>query len=128
MPTSVRLDRDTEALLARLAQTRKETKSAVLRAALLRLADDGAGQGGEGPTPLFPASWVLLVEGPRTSLGITSGPFGRCSFDRRARDGRYLDRPLVAILHRNDRDHVRCVEAFEGPAGTLADHLLLNTC
>ena len=52
MPTSVRLDRDTEALLARLAHSRKETKSAVLRAALLRLAD-GAGQGREGPYALI---------------------------------------------------------------------------
>ena len=92
MPTSVRLDSETEALLARLAHSRKETKSAVLRAALLRLADDGAGQGGKGPHALFPTWWVLPVEGPRTSLGITSRPFGRCSFDRRTRDGRYLDR------------------------------------
>lgn len=53
MPTGVRLDSDTEALSARLAHSRKETKSAVLRAALLRLADDAAEPGGEGPHALI---------------------------------------------------------------------------
>lgn len=65
MPTGVRLDSDTEALLARLAHSRKETKSAVLRAALLRLADDGAGQGGEGPHALISDLVGIARGGPQ---------------------------------------------------------------
>jgi predicted DNA-binding protein len=40
MPTSVRLDPETEALLDQLAQTRRRTKSDILREALRRLAQD----------------------------------------------------------------------------------------
>lgn len=40
MPTSVRLDPETEALLNRLAQTHRRTKSDILREALRRLAQD----------------------------------------------------------------------------------------
>jgi predicted transcriptional regulator len=40
MPTSVRLDPETEALLDQLAQTRHRTKSDILREALRRLAQD----------------------------------------------------------------------------------------
>lgn len=39
MPTSVRLDTETEALLRRLARTSGRTKSDVLREALVRLAE-----------------------------------------------------------------------------------------
>jgi hypothetical protein len=53
-------------LLARLAQSRKETKSAVLRAALLRLADDGAaGQGREGPHALISDLVGIARGGPQ---------------------------------------------------------------
>ncbi len=38
MPTSVRLDPETESLLNRLARTRQQTKSDILREALHRLA------------------------------------------------------------------------------------------
>jgi len=65
MPISVRLDSETEALLARLAHNRKETKSAVLRAALLRLADDDAGQGGEGPYALISDLVGIARGGPQ---------------------------------------------------------------
>ena len=40
MPTSVRLDRETEALLHRLARTSGRTKSDILREALVRLAKE----------------------------------------------------------------------------------------
>ena len=40
MPTSVRLDPETEALLERLAQTYRRTKSDILREAIHRFAED----------------------------------------------------------------------------------------
>jgi hypothetical protein len=49
MPTSVRLDARTEALLARLARTRGRTKSEVIREALERLAEAET-RNGSGPT------------------------------------------------------------------------------
>lgn len=67
MPTSVRLDPETEALLARLARSRSETKSAVLRTALLRLAQDSEVQGGEGPHALI-ADLVGIAHGGPESL------------------------------------------------------------
>jgi len=42
MPTSVRLDTQTEALLRRLAQSSGRTKSDVLREAVVRLAEEYA--------------------------------------------------------------------------------------
>ncbi len=50
MPTSVRLNVRTEALLARLARTRGCSKSEVIRDALERLA---ASESGDGSTPTF---------------------------------------------------------------------------
>ena len=40
MPTSVRLDTETEALLRRLARTSGRTKSDILREAVVRLAEE----------------------------------------------------------------------------------------
>ena len=40
MPTSVRLDPETEALLNRLARAQRRTKSEIIRAALQRLVQD----------------------------------------------------------------------------------------
>ena len=45
MPTSVRLDARTEALLVRLARMRGRSKSDVIREAVKRLADAEAGNG-----------------------------------------------------------------------------------
>jgi len=42
MPTSVRLDTETEALLRRLARTSGRTKSDILREALVRMAEENA--------------------------------------------------------------------------------------
>jgi hypothetical protein len=64
MPTSVRLDSESEALLARLARSRGLTKSAVLRAALLRLAQDEepTAAAGDGPYSLI-ADLVGIAQG-----------------------------------------------------------------
>ncbi|MGI9304584.1 MAG: ribbon-helix-helix protein, CopG family [Gammaproteobacteria bacterium] len=54
MPTSVRLDVDTEALLARLARTSGRTKSDVLREALVRMAAaEQIGEVADGPYSLI---------------------------------------------------------------------------
>lgn len=63
MPTSVRLDPETEALLAQLARSRGQTKSAVLRAALLRLAqDEPTAEAVDGPHALI-ADLVGIAQG-----------------------------------------------------------------
>lgn len=63
MPTSVRLDAETEALLARLAHNRRQTKSAILREALLRLAqDENTNNSVDGPYALI-ADFVGIAEG-----------------------------------------------------------------
>ena len=50
MPTSVRLDPETEALLNRLAHTQRRTKSDILREALHRMAqDEQANETKQGP-------------------------------------------------------------------------------
>jgi hypothetical protein len=68
MPTSVRLDTETEALLARLAHNRRQTKSAILREALLRLAqDEDATDSAAGPYSLI-ADFVGIAEGGPDNL------------------------------------------------------------
>jgi hypothetical protein len=65
MPTSVRLDPETEALLGRLARSRGQTKSAVLRAALLRLAQDQPiAEAGDGPYALIADLMGIAQGGP----------------------------------------------------------------
>ncbi len=48
MPTSVRLDPETEALLKRLAYTSGRTKSDVIREALHRMSEEARGTAGAG--------------------------------------------------------------------------------
>lgn len=63
MPTSVRLDRDTEAILRRLARSSGRTKSEILREALLRFSESHAeGSLGEGPYVLI-SDLVGVAEG-----------------------------------------------------------------
>jgi hypothetical protein len=77
MPTSVRLDPETEALLAQLARSRGQTKSAVLRAALLRLAQDQpTAEAGDGPYALIAD---LVGIGPRRTGRPRAAPQSRLS-------------------------------------------------
>ena len=62
MPTSVRLDARTQALVARLARRTRRSKSEVIRAALVRLAEDEA----------RPAA-ASAYEGMKHLIGIASG-------------------------------------------------------
>jgi hypothetical protein len=65
MPTSVRLDPETEALLAQLTRSRGQAKSAVLRAALLRLAQDQpTAEASDGPYALITDLVGIAQGGP----------------------------------------------------------------
>ena len=63
MPTSVRLDPKTEALVARLARKTRRTKSEVIRAAIARLAEVEAA----------PASATTPYEAMEHLLGVAHG-------------------------------------------------------
>ena len=67
MPTSVRLDPETEALLDRLAQTQRRTKSAILREALHRLARDEQIKNVDGPYALV-ADLIGIAQGGPDNL------------------------------------------------------------
>ena len=67
MPTSVRLDPETEALLNRLAQTHRRTKSDILREALHRLAQDEHAKEADGPYALI-ADLIGIAQGGPDNL------------------------------------------------------------
>ena len=63
MPTSVRLDTETETLLRRLARTSGRTKSDILREAVVRLAEEqAASSSADSPYTLI-ADLVGIAEG-----------------------------------------------------------------
>lgn len=62
MPTSVRLDAKTQALVARLARKTRRSKSEVIRAAIARLAED----------EVRPAS-ASAYDGMKHLIGIAGG-------------------------------------------------------
>jgi len=65
MPTSVRLDPDTEALLKRLARRSGRSKSEVLREALHRMAaEPAAANENGGPYSLIPDLIGVVSNGP----------------------------------------------------------------
>jgi hypothetical protein len=63
MPTSVRLDAKTQALVAQLARKTRRSKSEVIRAAIARFAEDEA----------RPASATRPYEGMKHLIGVASG-------------------------------------------------------
>jgi predicted DNA-binding protein len=70
MPTSVRLDPETGALLDQLAQTRRRTKSDILREALRRLAqDEQVKEVDDGPYALV-ADLIGIVQGVPAHLSV----------------------------------------------------------
>ena len=87
MPTSVRLDPDTEALLDQLAQTRHRTKSDILREALRRFAQDEQSKDvNNGPYALVADLIGIAHDGP----------------DNLARRHKEAFRNLLASKHRDD--------------------------
>ena len=68
MPTSVRLDSETEALLNRLAQTQRRTKSEILREAVHRMAQhQQANEAEQGPYALV-ADLIGIAQGGPDNL------------------------------------------------------------
>ena len=68
MPTSVRLDPETESLLKRLARQSRRSKSAVIRDALHRLAEDSA-KVAESPGPYsLVADLIGIADGGPSDL------------------------------------------------------------
>jgi hypothetical protein len=66
MPTSVRLDTETETLLRRLARTSGRTKSDILREAVVRLAEEhSASSPADGPYALIADLVGIAQGGPR---------------------------------------------------------------
>ena len=66
MPTSVRLDTETETLLRRMARTNGRTKSDILREAVVRLAEEhSASSPADGPYALIADLVGIARGGPR---------------------------------------------------------------
>lgn len=73
MPTSVRLDAKTEALVARLARTTRRTKSEVIRAAIAQLAEAEA-EAAPAATPYEAMKHVLgIARGGPADLSVRTG-------------------------------------------------------
>jgi Arc/MetJ-type ribon-helix-helix transcriptional regulator len=72
MPTSVRLDAETQALIARLARKTRRSKSEVIRAAIAKFAEDEAVPGSAGPYDGMKHLIGIAVGGPR-DLSVRSG-------------------------------------------------------
>ncbi len=68
MPTSVRLDPETQALLDRLAQTQRRTKSDILREALHRLAQDEQVKGVDNGPYALVADLIGIAQGGPDNL------------------------------------------------------------
>ena len=86
MPTSVRLDPETERLIARLSRTTRRTKSEVIRDAIGRFAREEEGAGGRGTrTPYDALKHLVGVArgGPRDLSVRTGDKFRRLIRQRR---------------------------------------------
>jgi hypothetical protein len=71
MPTSLLLDEKTEKILGRLARSRRQTKSQVIRVAILRLDDESESES-RAPYPLIEALLGRVRGGP-TDLSERTG-------------------------------------------------------
>jgi predicted transcriptional regulator len=101
MPTAVRLDRETEALVHRLARARNGTKSEVIRSAIRELAArELASEQPEGHYEAL-ADLIGSIEGTGEAISEQTGR--RLSESLRARRREPKDRPLAPRVRRGAR-------------------------
>ena len=84
MPTSVKLDAETEALLRRLARTSGRTQSDILREALVRYSADREKDSADSPYALI-ADLVGIAQGGPTDLARRHKQAFRDALANRAR-------------------------------------------